>query len=112
MGNDSAGSPQPRLRCTLVPRCTLVRCGSRSGCGPAQRIRPCGERAGALIVQVSARAVDGGVTEAALTSVASAFGVRRSAVTLVAGTSSRTKIVEVAGGDPVVLRQLLAEPGR
>ncbi len=71
-----------------------------------------GERAGALIVQVSARAVDGKATEAALTSVASAFGVRRSAVTLVAGTSSRTKIVEVAGGDPAVLTRLLAKPGR
>jgi len=71
-----------------------------------------GERAGALIVGVSARAVDGKATEAALTSVASAFGVRRSAVTLIAGTSSRTKIVEVAGGDPAVLTQLLAKPGR
>ena len=71
-----------------------------------------GERAGALIVGVSARAVDGKATEAALTSVASAFGVRRSAVTLVAGASSRTKIVDVAGGDPAVLTQLLAKPGR
>jgi uncharacterized protein len=71
-----------------------------------------GERAGALIVQVGARAVDGKATEAALTSVASAFGVRRSAVTLVTGMSSRTKIVEVAGGDPAVLTQLLARPGR
>jgi uncharacterized protein len=65
-----------------------------------------------LIVQVGARAVDGKATEAALSAVASAFGVRRSAVTLVAGASSRTKIVEVAGGDPAVLTQLLAEPGR
>ena len=56
--------------------------------------------------------MDGKATEAALTSVASAFGVRRRAVTLVAGTSSRTKIVEVAGGDPAVLTQLLAKPGR
>ncbi len=71
-----------------------------------------GERAGALIVGVSARAVDGKATEAALASVASAFGVRRSAVTLVAGASSRTKIVEVAGGDPAVLTRLLAGPGR
>jgi uncharacterized protein len=71
-----------------------------------------GDRAGALIVQVSARAVDGKATEAALSSVASAFGVRRSAVTLVAGASSRTKILEVAGGDPAVLTQLLARPGR
>ena len=56
--------------------------------------------------------MDGKATEAALTSVAGAFGVRRSAVSLVAGTSSRTQIVEVAGGDPAVLTRLLAEPGR
>ena len=71
-----------------------------------------GERAGALIVQVGARAVDGKATEAALAAVAGAFGVRRSAVTLVTGTRSRTKVVEVAGGDPAVLTRLLAEPGR
>jgi len=70
-----------------------------------------GEHAGALIVRVGARAVDGKATEAALTSLASAFGVRRSAVTLVAGPSSRVKIVDVADGDPEVLAQLLAKPG-
>jgi uncharacterized protein YggU (UPF0235/DUF167 family) len=68
-----------------------------------------GERAGALVVRVSARAVDGKATEAALAAVADAFGVRRQAVTLVTGASSRTKIVEVAGADPVVLARLLAE---
>jgi uncharacterized protein YggU (UPF0235/DUF167 family) len=36
-----------------------------------------GERHGALVVQVSARAVDGQATEAALAAVAAAFGVRR-----------------------------------
>jgi uncharacterized protein len=71
-----------------------------------------GERAGALIVGVSARAVDGKATEAALASVANAFGVRRAAVTLVAGASSRTKIVEVVGGDPAVLKRLLASADR
>jgi uncharacterized protein YggU (UPF0235/DUF167 family) len=71
-----------------------------------------GEHAGALIVRVSARAVSGQATEAALTSLASAFGVRRSAVTLIAGASSRTKIVNVSGGDPTVLAQLLAKPGQ
>jgi uncharacterized protein len=44
---------------------------------------------------------------AALTAVAAAFGVRRQAVTLVAGASSQTKIVEVAGADPAVLDRLL-----
>ena len=47
----------------------------------------------ALIIRVSARAVDGKATEAALAAVAGLFGVRRSAVRLVSGTSSRAKIV-------------------
>jgi uncharacterized protein YggU (UPF0235/DUF167 family) len=67
-----------------------------------------GERSGVLVVQVSARAVGGKATEAALAAVAAAFGVRRTAVTLVAGASSRTKIVDVAGGDPAVFARLLA----
>ncbi len=67
-----------------------------------------GERDGALVVRVSARAVEGQATEAALTAVAAAFGVRRHAVTLVAGASSRTKIVEVEGADPGTLDRLLA----
>src|SRR5215475_9987003 len=59
-----------------------------------------GEHDGALVVRVSARAVDGKATEAALAAVADAFGVRRHAVTLVAGPASRMKIVDVADGDP------------
>jgi uncharacterized protein YggU (UPF0235/DUF167 family) len=35
------------------------------------------------------------------------FGVGRHVVTLVAGASSRTKIVDVAGADPAVLDRLL-----
>ena len=66
-----------------------------------------GEHDGALVVRVSARAVDGQATAAALAAVAAAFGVRRRAVTLVAGASSRTKIVEVAAADPAVLDRLL-----
>jgi uncharacterized protein len=67
-----------------------------------------GERSGALVVQVSPRAVGGKATEAALAAVAAAFGKRRSAVTLVSGASSRTKIIDVADGDPAVLARLLA----
>jgi len=67
-----------------------------------------GEHAGALVVRVSARAVDGKATEAALAAVAAAFGVRRSAVTLVTGASSRTKVVDVAGADQTQLARLLA----
>ena len=69
-----------------------------------------GEQAGALVVRVSAQAVDGRATQAALAAVADAFGVRRDAVTLVTGKTSRTKVVEVAGGDPRVLADLLG-PG-
>jgi uncharacterized protein len=70
-----------------------------------------GDHAGALVVRVGARAVEGKATEAALAAVADAFGIRRGAVTLVAGASGRTKIIDVAGGDPRVLADLLALPG-
>jgi uncharacterized protein len=69
-----------------------------------------GEHAGALVVRVSAQAVDGKATEAALAAVAGAFGVRRSAVRLISGASSRTKIIDIDAGDPQVLAALLAAP--
>jgi uncharacterized protein YggU (UPF0235/DUF167 family) len=70
-----------------------------------------GERDGALVVRVSAPAVDGRATAAALAAVAAAFGVRRAAVTLVTGATSRTKVVDVDGGDPADLDRLLAKSG-
>jgi uncharacterized protein len=44
--------------------------------------------------------------------VAAAFGVRRRDVTLVSGAVSRTKIVDIAGGDQSRLHELLAGPPR
>jgi uncharacterized protein (TIGR00251 family) len=70
-----------------------------------------GSHDGALVVRVSAPAVDGRATAAALSAIAAAFGVRPHAVRLVTGATSRTKIVEVDGGDPAVLDRLLAGPG-
>jgi uncharacterized protein len=67
-----------------------------------------GEHDGALVVRVTARAVDGQATAAALAAIADAFGVRRHAVTLVAGTARRRKIVDVTGADPAVLDRLRA----
>jgi hypothetical protein len=67
-----------------------------------------GEHDGALLVRVSAPAVDGRATEAALKAIAAAFGVRRRAVTLITGAASRTKIVEVAGADQADLNRLLS----
>ena len=51
----------------------------------------------ALVVVVTARAVEGQATKAVLDAVAAAFGVRRSGVTLVRGVTSRDKVVEVEG---------------
>jgi uncharacterized protein YggU (UPF0235/DUF167 family) len=73
----------------------------------ASRTRVGGEHDGALVVRVSQRAVDGRATQAALAAVADAFGVRRRAVSLVSGTTSRTKVVDVDAPDDV-LRPLLA----
>lgn len=71
-----------------------------------------GEHDGALIARVAARPVGGQATEAALAAVAAAFGVRRRDVTLVSGAVSRTKIVDIAGGDQSRLHELLAGPPR
>ena len=67
-----------------------------------------GSHDGALVVRVAPPAVDGRATEAALAAVAEAFGVRRVAVRLVTGATSRTKIVEVDGADAGLLQRLLA----
>ncbi|KMM45170.1 hypothetical protein CWIS_12235 [Cellulomonas sp. A375-1] len=61
----------------------------------ASRTRVGGAYGGALVVAVSARAVDGAATEAALAAVADAFGVRRRHVDLVTGATSRDKVVEL-----------------
>ncbi|WP_442913296.1 DUF167 domain-containing protein [Kribbella sp. CA-293567] len=55
---------------------------------------PSGE---ALVVAVAARAVEGQATKAVLEAITAAFGVRRSAVRLVRGATSRDKVVEVGG---------------
>jgi uncharacterized protein YggU (UPF0235/DUF167 family) len=66
-----------------------------------------GEHGGALIVRVRAHAVDGQATAAVLAAVAEAFAVRRPAVTLLAGATSKTKVIDVRGADPAVLERLL-----
>jgi uncharacterized protein YggU (UPF0235/DUF167 family) len=63
------------------------------------------------VVAVAARAVEGQATKAVLQAVAEALGVRRSAVTLVRGATSRDKLLEVAGSEAEIgpkLKQLLA----
>ena len=80
------------------------------------RAHPGASRTGAdwdgavLHVRVTARAVEGAANRALIQAVADALGVRRSAVSLVAGKRSREKVVEVSGLDPTSLDSL-REPG-
>jgi uncharacterized protein len=63
----------------------------------ASRTAVGGRRGDALLVAVTARAVEGQATEAALRAVASAFGVPRRDVTLVTGATSRDKVIDIEG---------------
>ncbi len=60
----------------------------------------------ALVVAVTAPAVDGRATVAALAAVADALGVRPRHVRLVSGATSRTKVVEIDGDDAVLQARL------
>ncbi|MDT0165661.1 DUF167 domain-containing protein [Actinotalea sp. AC32] len=61
----------------------------------ASRTRVGGAHGDRLVVAVTARAVGGAATDAALAAVAEALGVRRRQVALVAGATSRDKVVAV-----------------
>lgn len=67
-----------------------------------------GRRGDALMVRVTAPAVEGKATEAALRAVAGAFGVRRRDVTLLAGATSRDKAVRIDGDAPALAATLAA----
>jgi uncharacterized protein YggU (UPF0235/DUF167 family) len=66
-----------------------------------------GSHDGALVVRVGERAVDGRATEAALTALASALGLRRREVELVTGATSRTKVVEIPDASAAAVGTLL-----
>jgi len=71
---------------------------SRAGVGPlvADRLR----------VAVNAAPVDGRANDAVVSLLAEAFGVRRSAVSIVRGEASRRKTVQVVGGTMAVWSRL------
>ena len=88
---------------------------ARPGLRLAVRVRPGasrtavgGARGDALVVAVTARAVDGRATEAALAALADALGVRRRQVRLITGATSRDKVVEVLQAGPEVAERLSA----
>jgi uncharacterized protein len=62
-----------------------------------------------LIVAVSAKAVDGAATEAALKAVAEALGMPRRSVVLITGATSRDKVLGVSSEDPDTLRELVRD---
>lgn len=61
----------------------------------ASRTKVGGSYDGRLVVAVSARAVDGAATSAALAAVADALGLRPRQVSLVSGPTSRDKVIEI-----------------
>ena len=87
---DSSGLP---VRVRVRPGASRTSVGGRYG-------------AEALVVAVSAPALEGRANRAVIDAVAAAFGVRRSAVSVLAGQRSRDKVLFVAG-EPDTLRARL-----
>lgn len=65
-----------------------------------------------LIVRVAAPAVDGRANRAVAVALADALGIRNNAVRIVAGASSRAKLVEADGASSEALAELLAKPSQ
>ncbi len=61
-----------------------------------------------LVVRVNAPAVDGRANVALVEALATAFEVRRAAIRVLSGASSRNKVIEVTGGTVQTLDALLA----
>ena len=66
-----------------------------------------GEHNGALRVRIAAPPVDGAANEELIRTLARALGVRRSAISITSGQSSRTKQVRVARASARALQDLL-----
>ena len=58
---------------------------------------------------VTAKAIDGAATEAALRAVAEALGMPRRALVLISGTTSRDKVLGVSSESPETVRELVRE---
>jgi uncharacterized protein (TIGR00251 family) len=73
----------------------------------ASRSEIVGEYNGAIKVRLSAPPVDGAANDALVDLLASELSVARRNVTIVSGTSSRSKTVAVAGVDVASVKRLL-----
>ena len=76
----------------------------------AKRDEIVGERAGVLVVRISAPPLDGRANRALCKLIARRAGVAASKVTIVRGEGSRHKLVRVDGIDAAALRDALS-PG-
>jgi len=70
----------------------------------ASREEIAGERDGAILVRVTAPPVDGAANEGLVRLLAKRLRVPKSAVAIVSGETSRTKVVEIAGLDEAGIR--------
>lgn len=77
---------QVRIAVRVKPGASRNRVGGRHG-------------ADALVVAVTAKAVDGAATEAVLRAVAEALGMPRRSVSLLVGATSRDKVLGVDAGE-------------
>jgi uncharacterized protein (TIGR00251 family) len=73
----------------------------------ARRDEVVGERAGAIVIRVTAPPVDGKANAALCAFVARAAGVPPSRVSVVRGQTSRDKVVRVEGVDEELLKKAL-----
>ncbi len=69
-----------------------------------------GERAGAIVIRVTAPPVDGKANAALCAFVAQAADVPPSRVSVVRGMTSRDKVVRVEGADAAAVRAALLPP--
>jgi uncharacterized protein YggU (UPF0235/DUF167 family) len=69
-----------------------------------------GERAGAIVIRVTAPPVDGKANAALCALVAQAAGVPPSRVSVVRGMTGRDKVVRVEGADAAAVRAALLPP--
>jgi uncharacterized protein (TIGR00251 family) len=63
----------------------------------AKRTEVAGERAGAIVIRVSAPPIDGKANEAVCRLIAERIGVPKSAVRIVRGEAARDKVVRIDG---------------
>ena len=73
----------------------------------ARRDEIAGERAGALLVRVTAPPVEGKANEAVRRLIAQRLGVAPGNVAVVRGATSRDKLLDISGVEPDELRRLL-----